>query len=120
MNPQQDAECDKLIRSGLMHGDTEKDRERGGGSGSAGRKRGWSQGEVARWRWRWRWRVGVVGVAWDDNNRGMEGGRGGGGFAERKGAGEEAMRRKSTAHQGEIEMMEGSQLRRRDRRMETQ
>lgn len=118
MNPQQDAECDKLIRSGLMHGDTEKDRERGGGSGSAGRKRGWSQGEVARWRWRWR--VGVVGVAWDDNNRGMEGGRGGGGFAERKGAGEEAMRRKSTAHQGEIEMMEGSQLRRRDRRMETQ
>ena len=118
MNPQQDAECDKLIRSGLMHGDTEKDRERGGGSGSAGRKRGWSQGEVARWRWRWR--VGVGGVAWDDNNRGMEGGRGGGGFAERKGAGEEAMRRKSTAHQGEIEMMEGSQLRRRDRRMETQ
>lgn len=32
----------------------------------------------------------------------------------------EAMRRKSTAHQGEIEMMEGSQLRHRKRRIETQ
>ena len=30
MNPQQDAECDRLIRSDLMHGDTEKDRESGG------------------------------------------------------------------------------------------
>ena len=74
----------------------------------------------------WGW-----GVAWDENDRGMGGGGrwgggggggggGGVGLAERKGAGEEAMRRKSTAHQGEIEMMEGSQLRRRDRRMETQ
>lgn len=31
----------------------------------------------------------------------------------------EAMRRKSTAHQGEIEMMEGPQLRHRDRGIQT-
>lgn len=39
---------------------------------------------------------------------------------ERKTGAGEAMRRKSTAHQGEIEMMEGSQLRHWDRRIETQ
>lgn len=32
----------------------------------------------------------------------------------------EAMRRKSTAHWGAVEMMEGSQLRHRDSRMETE
>lgn len=50
----------------------------------------------------------------ENNNmgRGREG--------ERKTGAGEAMRRKSTAHQGEIEMMEGSQLRHRDRRIETQ
>lgn len=49
-------------------------------------------------------------------NNNMERGREG----ERKTGAGEAMRRKSTAHQGEIEMMEGSQLRHRDRRIETQ
>lgn len=46
----------------------------------------------------------------NENNRGRKAqrGKGDGGGAERKGAGE-AMRRKSTAHWGEIEMMEGSQ-----------
>lgn len=43
---------------------------------------------------------------------------GGGGGAGSEGENGEAMRRKRTAHQGEIEMMEGSQLRRGDRRME--
>lgn len=86
-------------------------------------EKGWSQGEVARWSWGW---VCVGGVQVDgvlnETNRGREIQRGekgdGRGVQRGQGAGE-AMRRKSTAHQGEIEMMEGSQLRRRDRRMET-
>lgn len=47
-------------------------------------------------------------------HRAAEGKRG------REGSNCEAVRRKSTAHQGGIRMMEGSQLRQRDRRMETE
>ncbi len=38
MNTQQEAECDKQIRNGMMHDDMKKDRGSEGGSGS-GRKR---------------------------------------------------------------------------------
>lgn len=112
MNTQQEAECDKLIRNGMMHDDTKKDSGSEGGSGG-GRKRMESRrGSVME--------VGGAGrgcAVLSENNRERERARGGeqGG----KGAGE-AMRRKSTAHQGEIEMMEGPQLRHRDRRIETQ
>lgn len=51
MNAQQEAECDKLIRNGLMHDDTEKDG--GVKEGVAVEEKGWIQGEVARWSWWW-------------------------------------------------------------------
>lgn len=98
----------------MMHGDRKKDRRSDGGSGS-GRKRmesrRGSRMEVVgkergvRYKRTTTWREG-------ERERGREG--------ERKTGAGEAMRRKSTAHQGEIEMMEGSQLRHRDRRIETQ
>lgn len=119
MNAQQETECDKVIRNGVMHDDMKKDR---------GWRREWQwekkDGVKERWHnevwgvWGWGWTCSKV-VYWTRTTewkvqKGKE---------DMWGAGREAgeaMRRKSTAHQGETEMMEGSQLRPRDGRMETQ
>lgn len=115
MNTQQEAECDKPIRNGMMHDDMSKDKgnERGSGSGRErmeSRRDSMMEGGRAG-------RGCTVGY-WMRTTEGERERKKKGG-PERKAAGE-AMRRKSTAHQGEIEMMERSQLRHRDRRREAQ
>lgn len=75
MNPQQDAECDRLIRSGLMHGDTEKNRERGEeGVAVVGEKKRMESRRGSTVETEVEMECGGWGVACDENNRGMEGG----------------------------------------------